>query len=79
MGKKWREFGRELNVAEGHLDAIDVRHHESLANKVYAVLAAFEDGRTRPRDQFGVMLGALEKVRRKDLVRAVQELLLDLE
>lgn len=76
IGKKWRELGRELNVAEGHLDAIDIRHRESMSDKVHAVLAKFEE-RVRKRDQYRVLLEGLEKVRRKDLVRDVQDLLLE--
>lgn len=63
-------------MAEGHLDAIDTRHRESLTDKVYAMLAKFEE-RVRQRDQKSSLLVALDKVRRKDLVREVQEMLMD--
>lgn len=78
IGKKWREFGRELNVSEGQLDAIDAKHRESMVDKVHATFNKFEE-KTKPRNRYHAILKALEQVRRKDLVRSVQKLVLDLD
>ncbi|XP_047514316.1 uncharacterized protein LOC125055774 [Pieris napi] len=73
IGTSWRDLGRNLKLQEHRIDEID-KQQNSLKDKAYEILHVYED-RADPQRGFLVLCHALEKSRRKDLCRKLQEIM----
>ncbi|XP_053676530.1 fas-associated death domain protein [Anopheles nili] len=77
IGKKWKIFGRFLNLSATMLDEIEERNRTDLNARIYEVLRIAEQTFTdETLDQFIPLLkSALESSRRKDLKRKIEGML----
>ncbi|XP_026739624.1 fas-associated death domain protein-like [Trichoplusia ni] len=73
IGSFWRDLGRNLKIRESKIDEIDFQN-TTLAVKAKALMDAFES-RADPQRWFFVLCDALEKCRRKDLARSIQDIM----
>lgn len=72
IGRKWREFGRELNIPEGIMDQFD----ENPDTRVFKILERFENDPTRQSTRFIFDLTeALTACRRKNLAKDIESIL----
>lgn len=74
IGRKWRDFGRELKVKEGQLDDLESQHNSS-KSRALAILSMFEE-RSDPRSIVVDICEALIQVRRNDLRKEVEQILI---
>lgn len=68
IGKKWKDFGRELGIIEGMLDGLDGNINE----RVYKIFQEFEDN-CPPYERSAKINDALIECRRKDLSRKISD------
>ncbi|KAL5276065.1 FADD family protein [Megaselia abdita] len=72
IGRKWREFGRELNIPEGDMD----KFSENADTRVIMILQQFENDPTRQPTRFIFDLAeALTNCRRKNLAKDIMSIL----
>lgn len=74
IGSFWRDLGRNLKIRESDIDNIDCQN-KSLAEKASKIMYTYEHEKADPDRWFFVLCDALEKCRRKDLVRSIQEIM----
>lgn len=74
IGSFWRDLGRNLKIRECDIDDIDSqsKNHEEKATKLMAI---YEYQKADPDRWFFVLCDALEKSRRKDLAKSIQEIM----
>lgn len=76
LGTHWRMFGRELGLREGTMDEIELQYPRDLTTRVYKVLKIFEqDDCNDPKKHLRMIKDALERSRRKDLRRKIDDIL----
>lgn len=76
LGTHWRMFGRELRLHEGTMDEIELQYPRDLTTRVYKVLKLFEeDDCNDPKLHLRMIKDALERSRRKDLRRKIDDIL----
>ncbi|XP_021194122.1 uncharacterized protein LOC110378975 [Helicoverpa armigera] len=73
IGSFWRDLARNLKIRECVIDDIDFQN-KTLAIKATKIMEAYEY-KADPQRWFFVLCDALEKTRRKDLVRSIQEIM----
>lgn len=73
IGTYWRDLARNLKIREGKIDKID-KTYQTLAEKAQEVLTTYKHI-SDPNRWFFVLCNALEKSRRKDLSRSLQEIM----
>lgn len=72
IGRKWRDFGRELNITEGDMD----RFSEIPDTRVIRILEKFESDPRRQRTKFIFdLIEALTSSRRKDIAKDIMSIL----
>lgn len=74
IGRKWRDFGRELKIKEGQLDDLESRYNTS-KSRTLEIFRMFEE-RSDPRSIVVDILEALIQVRRNDLRKEVEQILI---
>lgn len=76
IGKFWRALGRELQLSQGQLDALEMDYPRDLVSRVYKLLQVFEEDECHDSKQNVLVLcRALEDCRRKDLRRKVEDIM----
>uniref|UniRef100_A0A034WFD2 Death domain-containing adapter protein BG4 n=1 Tax=Bactrocera dorsalis TaxID=27457 RepID=A0A034WFD2_BACDO len=76
LGTHWRMFGRELGLREGMMDEIELQYPRDLTTRVYKVLKLFEeDDCNDPKMHLRMIKDALDRTRRKDLRRKIDDIL----
>ncbi|XP_067647859.1 fas-associated death domain protein [Eurosta solidaginis] len=76
LGTHWRSFGRELDIREGALDEIELQYPRELSTRVYKVMKTFEEDDCHdPKMDLRIIKEALERARRKDLRRKVDDIM----
>ncbi|XP_026485787.1 fas-associated death domain protein-like [Vanessa tameamea] len=73
IGSFWRDLGRNLKIRECKIDEIDTNYN-SLPSKASQLMNLFESRADKQR-WFFVLCEALEKSRRKDLSKTLQEIM----
>ncbi|XP_047526713.1 fas-associated death domain protein-like [Vanessa atalanta] len=73
IGSFWRDLGRNLKIRECKIDEIDTNYN-SLPSKASQLMNIFESRADKQR-WFFVLCEALEKSRRKDLSKTLQEIM----
>ncbi|KAH9629036.1 hypothetical protein HF086_007521 [Spodoptera exigua] len=73
IGSFWRDLARNLQIREWEIDNIDFQN-QTLHDKATKLLKAYELKADTQR-WFFVLCEALEKSRRKDLVRSIQDIM----
>lgn len=72
IGRKWRDFGRELNIPEGDMDIF----LEKPDTRVFKILDTFESDPRRQKTMFiSDLTEALTKSRRKDIAKDIMRIL----
>ncbi|XP_075970633.1 fas-associated death domain protein isoform X2 [Anticarsia gemmatalis] len=74
IGSFWRDLGRNLRIRECDIDDIDLQN-KTVAEKASKIMKAYEYHKADPDKWFFVLCDALEKARRKDLVRSIQDIM----
>lgn len=74
IGRKWRDLGRELKVKEGQLDDLESKYNTS-KSRTLEIFRMFEE-RSDPRSIVVDILEALIQVRRNDLRKEVEQILI---
>ncbi|XP_036335642.1 fas-associated death domain protein-like [Rhagoletis pomonella] len=76
LGTHWRIFGRELGIREGTMDEIELQCPRELSTRVYKVLKIYEeDDCNDPKMHLRTIKEALERARRKDLRRKIDDII----
>ncbi|XP_053953787.1 fas-associated death domain protein [Anastrepha ludens] len=76
LGTHWRTFGRELGIREGKMDEIELQSPRELSARVYKVLQILEEDDCHdPKMHLRIIKEALERARRKDLRRKVDDIM----
>lgn len=76
IGRKWREFGRNLGIKEGDMDSLDCQFPRDFKSKVYGLFNLFESEEYQdPKRYVSKICESLEECRRNDLKRKVFEIL----
>uniref|UniRef100_A0A0A1WHQ2 Death domain-containing adapter protein BG4 n=1 Tax=Zeugodacus cucurbitae TaxID=28588 RepID=A0A0A1WHQ2_ZEUCU len=76
LGTHWRMFGRELGLREGPMDEIELQYPRDLSTRVYKVLQLFEEDEcNNPKTHLRIIKDALDRSRRKDLRRKIDDIL----
>ncbi|CAG4937769.1 unnamed protein product [Colias eurytheme] len=73
IGTYWRDLARNLKIQEKRIDEIDIRNN-TLAEKAIELLKIYEH-KADPQRGFYALCNALEKARRKDLSKTLQEIM----
>lgn len=73
IGSFWRDFARNLKIRERDIDDIDFQN-KTLAIKATKLMEKY-DSIADPQRWFFVLCDALERTRRKDLVRSIQDIM----
>lgn len=73
IGTHWRDLARNLKMQECRIDEID-KQKNTLEEKAIELLKLYEY-KADPQRGFYVLCSALEKTRRKDLSRKIQEIM----
>lgn len=74
IGRKWRDLGRELKIKEGQLDDLESRYNDS-KTRTLEIFRMFEE-RSDPRSIVVDICEALIQVRRNDLRKEVEQILI---
>uniref|UniRef100_A0A1A9UGD4 Death domain-containing protein n=1 Tax=Glossina austeni TaxID=7395 RepID=A0A1A9UGD4_GLOAU len=76
IGHSWRSLGRELDISQGTMDAIEVQYPNDLNSRVQKMLKVFEEDVVHdPNRRILQLCRALEACRRKDLRRKVEDMM----
>ncbi|KAI9587992.1 fas-associated death domain protein [Glossina fuscipes] len=76
IGHSWRSLGRELDIPQGTMDAIEVQYPRDLNCRVQEMLKTFEEDVVHDPNRRALQLcRALEACRRKDLRRKVEDIM----
>lgn len=73
IGLFWRDFGRHLKIRERVIEDID-KQNKPLTMKVKLLMKYYEK-RADPQKWFFPLCDALEKCRRKDLSKKIQDIM----
>lgn len=74
IGSFWRALGRNLKIPEGKIDDIDL-NHQYVADKVLEILDIYYNQKADPQRWFFDLCNALEKARRKDISKSLQNIM----
>lgn len=74
IGSFWRDLGRNLQIRECDIDNIDLQT-KSVTDKASKIMNIYEYKKADPDRWFFVLCDALEKTRRKDLAKSIQEIM----
>ncbi|CAG9560502.1 unnamed protein product [Danaus chrysippus] len=74
IGSFWRALGRNLKIPEGKIDDIDLKH-QYVADKVLELLDIYYNQKADPQRWFFDLCNALEKARRKDISKSLQNIM----
>lgn len=73
VGIFWRDLARNLKIRECVIDEIDL-NNKSLSRKASNLLEYYEQ-RADPQRWFFILCDALDKTRRKDISRSIQNIM----
>lgn len=73
IGSFWRDLARNLKIRERDIDDIDIQN-KTLAVKATKLMEKY-DSIADPQRWFFILCDALERTRRKDLVRSIQDIM----
>lgn len=71
IGKKWRDFGRGLELAEGDLDEIELKFSVDLKSRILEILKRFANDNSESIIFLQKLMNALTLARRNDLKREI--------
>lgn len=74
IGTFWTDLARNLKIQESAIDEIELQN-TSLASKANKILEIYYEKKSDPNRWFFNLCEALEKARRKDLSRDLQEII----
>lgn len=74
IGTYWRDLGRNLGIAEGMIDQINLTN-DTLKSKACTLLQEYEEKKADPQRWFFHLCQALERTRRRDLSRKLQDIM----
>uniref|UniRef100_A0A1A9W4C5 Death domain-containing protein n=1 Tax=Glossina brevipalpis TaxID=37001 RepID=A0A1A9W4C5_9MUSC len=76
IGMSWRSLGRELDISQGTMDAVEVQYPHDLCSRVHKMLQVFEEDETHdPNRRILTLCRALDSCRRKELRRKVEDIM----
>lgn len=73
VGRRWRELGRSLDFHESDLDEFDDRQKNNLRERIYTMLQEYAKGHSNTRQMITSICTALDKMKRVDLRKRVQQ------